>query len=152
MGLFDGVLAAALTMPQRVQGISGLVQTQLTSPDEWGCFPFDLASFYPGDTVHARSIIFRAVLNATSNGQTASLELYDKTDGASIVTLVTPANTLTPTLVQSSVNLAGLPLTSSLPTGLKLLGLRLFRTGGSGTDYAQCKFADLFVTYSNRLF
>jgi hypothetical protein len=138
MALFDGVLAAAQILPQRVQGISGNAQTNLTGPDELGCFPFDPSQFYAGDSVHARTIVLTAVLNVSVGGQTVTLELFNKSDGVTVASIT--STSLTPAEVRSAA--------LSLAASRKLYGLRLSRTGGTSSDYVVCKYAALEVSFS----
>jgi len=75
---------------------------------------------------------FVAVLECSAAGQTASLELYNVTDGLTVVTVST-TNT-TATRRESAI-------LTTLPAAEKLYGARLFRTGGSSADRVTCRLA-----------
>lgn len=74
---------------------------------------------------------FVAVIECATSGQTATLELYNVTDGAT-VSSVSTSNT-TATRVSTAV--------LSLPGGEKLYGARLSRTGGTLSDRVTCRLA-----------
>jgi hypothetical protein len=72
---------------------------------------------------------FIAVLECATGSQTASLELYNTSDGVTVQTIST-SNT-TPTRVTTS--------TLTLPSAEKLYGARLSRTGGTTGDRVTCR-------------
>ena len=119
-----------------VTAIAGLHHTLLLGGDEKGAFVFD-ASEYPT----ALNIKFVAVLQADVDGETANLELFNITDGVTVVTLTVAATV--PTVVTSSA----LAVPGSLPASSKLYGVRLSRTGGTSSDYVTCKMARLEIAY-----
>jgi len=148
MGLFDSFIRK---LPREVHaGIAGLQQTVSTGPDELGCFAFDPSAYDPGDNEIRRSIVLAAVLNVAIGGQTVSLELFNKSDGFTIVTLtstsLTPADCVSSPII---VTASGSPsVAGQLPNSRKLLGFRLSRSGGGTSDYVVCKYAALEVSYS----
>ena len=137
-----GSKVAGLPLKLYVQGISGRQQTAQTVGDEVGALVFDPSALFAGNAQVARTIRLVAVLEAGVGGQTCSLELYNLTDNVSVTTLTT-TNTV-PTIVTS----AALTVPANLPNSQKLYTLRLFRTGGSSSDYVPCKLARLDVIYS----
>jgi hypothetical protein len=149
MGLLDAILIESIrvgimsNMRPMVAAVAGVQQTTLTGPDEIGCFPFDPSKLAPpSDSGIVRSIVFTAVLNVTTAGQTATLELYNKTDGALVATLT--GTSTTPTEVSSSA----LAVPTAIPNSRKLYGVRLKRTGGATTDAVVCKYAALEITFA----
>lgn len=74
---------------------------------------------------------FVAVLECATAGQTATLELYNNTDGATVDSVSTSATTAT--RVATAV--------LSLPGGEKLYGARLTRTGGTAANRVTCRLA-----------
>jgi hypothetical protein len=134
--LDDLFTASRVIRQQREAIIADIFQTGLTGPDEGGCAPFD-ASQYPisGLTTTFR---FVGVINVSIGGQTATLELFNKTDGVTVATLTTTA--LTPTEVLSGA--------VTLPSARKLYGVRLSRAGGTASDLVVCKYAAIEVLYT----
>ena len=98
--------------------------TDQTSPDEIANTLFDPSGL-------SGVVRFVAVLECAIAGQTASLELYNITDGATVDTVST-TNT-TSTKVSTS--------TLTLPSAEKLYGVRLSRTGGTAGDRVTCRLA-----------
>lgn len=125
-----------------VCAISGLQQTASTGFDERGAITFNPANFFAGNGHITRTIVFAAVLECATGGQTCSLELFNITDGLTVVTLTTTATS--PTSVVS----ATLVVPTNLPNSTKLYGVRLKRTGGTSADLVSCKMARLEIYYS----
>ena len=149
MSLFDDLLVGALlhAAPPTKQILSGLVQTNLTGPDEWGCFPFDPSKYYAGNQVHVRSIVLCAVLNVSVGGQTCTLELFDKTLGQTVVTIT--STSLSPAIVRSGViPISTTGAANTIASTEHLYGVRLSRTGGSSSNYVVCKYAALELNFT----
>lgn len=134
------LLAAGQLRPCLI-AVSGSQSTVLTGPDEIACVPFDPRQHAPSSLV-VPTFVFCSVLNVSVAGETASLELFNLTDGISVVTL-TLADSLTPREVRS----AALPVSSGIPKARKLYSLRLKRVGGTATDPVVCKYAALEVLF-----
>jgi hypothetical protein len=123
-------------------GISGLQQTAETTYVELGAIVLDPSALDSSPNGLTRTFKFVAILEVTAGGQTATLELYNNTDGASVTTL-----TSTSTVAEIKTS-ATLSVPTSLPNSQKLYGIRLKRTGGSSSDMVTCKLARIDVIYA----
>lgn len=131
-------------LPQLIvyPGIAGAQMTGQAST-ELGAISFDPSALFAGNAQITRTIRFVAVLECAIGGQVGTLELYNITDGGTVVSVNTSATS--PTRVVS----ATLTVPGNLPNSLKLYGLRLKRTsGGAVTDLITCKLAQLEVLYT----
>lgn len=133
--------AEILNVPTKmlVYGISGLQQTVETTAEQKGCIVFNPTEFFGGN---GSSIRLVSVLQVATIGQTCSLELFNLTDGITVTT-ITSTSTV-PEIQMSSV----LTTPSDLPNTQTLYGLRMFRTGGTTTDFVGCYVAYLEVNYT----
>jgi len=146
--MIDARLVTSPVAPQPAvyPGIAGLQFTG-GSADEKGTIIFDPSILFAGNSSITRTITLVAELECTLGGsvQTCSLELFNITDGVTVVTNSTQNNFAT------SVTSADIPIgagAGKLPNGQRLYGLRLTRTGGTAADVVSCKLAELFVKYT----
>jgi hypothetical protein len=95
-----GSKVAGLPTKLFLQGVSGRQQTTQTVGDEVGAIVLDPSALFAGNAQVTRTFRFVAVLECGAGGQTCSLELYNLTDNATVVTLST-SNTV-PTVVTSA--------------------------------------------------
>ena len=98
--------------------------TSQTAADEVGNLLFD-------PTFFAGVVRLVVVLENSASGMTASLELFNITDGSTVTTLTTTATL--PTKISSAV--------LTLPSSEKLYGVRIYRTNGTTTDRVTCRLA-----------
>lgn len=126
--------------PDYVEGIAGLQSTSSPTPVELGALELDPSLFVVTGTT--RTIRFEAVLQCAlgDSAQTATLELFNKTDAVSVTSLSTSSNNAT------FLFSATLAVPADLPNSSKLYVLRLSRAGAD--DLVICKLGRLRVLYT----
>lgn len=111
-------------------------------PDELGSAPFDPSSYDSGNPAIIRSIVFAATPYCGAASSVA-LELFNETDGVTVVTLTTTSTV--PIDTQSRVLVIG----TDLPNSRKLYSVRATKSGGLTTDKVGAKYAAFEVSYNS---
>jgi len=125
-------------------GVSGLQQTTNTGATEIGTTLFDPSAVYSG-SAYVRTIKAIVELEVNTAGETATLVLYDITDGVTIHTFTSTSTTPFTATATLTVSAAG---ADTLANSSKLYGWRLSRSGATSSDPVTCKMAYFEVTYS----
>ncbi len=139
-----GALSKALLAPIPIPlfGIAGLQSTNVSGgPDERGRLDIDPSIYFPGNAFVTRTVVLVVNLSCGAGSMTATLELFNVTDGLSVRTLST-SNTSSTTLSSTLV------IPTDLPNALRSYSFRLSKTGGAPTDVVYCKFARIDIIYS----
>lgn len=129
-------ILANIGAPSEAAFVAGRQATDLTTEQSISFRSFDPSIYNTTDRV----ITFRAWLRVTS-GATATLELYNVTDGATV-------HTFTSTSAVGEEKSQVLTVPANLPNSSKNYELRLRRTGGLAGDVAECFFAGLEISYT----
>lgn len=140
LDIFKGLLKVPFSL--YVDGVAGAQSTTSTTNVEIGAIIFDPSAFVENDQL-TRTITLVAALECNTSGQTCTLELFNVTDSVTVVAINTTQRSA-PTLVVSGA----LAVPANLPNSRKVYGLRLKRTGGTGSDPVTCKLARLELAYS----
>jgi hypothetical protein len=128
----DGVALAISTLNRGpIPFVAGTQSTTESTPVSIAVRPFNASAY----TTTNRTITLHAWLEADS-GATATLELYNVTDVATVATLTT---------TEVAGELKSVVVT--LPAANKVFEVRLSRSGGTVADSVYCKTAYLEVTY-----
>ena len=124
-----------LAGPQNITLLTGVNQTYLTN-QSIGSFVLDA---YEYTNTGLNTFTFQAILACTTSGETASLALYNLTDGLLVTTLSTTAQVQT---------LMSVTLTSptNLPGSQKLYNLQLTGIGSSITYPVLCTFCGFKIS------
>lgn len=125
-------------------GVAGLQQTTNTGATEIGTMLFDPSSIYSGNA-YTRVIKAIVELEVNTGGETATLVLYDITNGATIHTFTSTSTTPFTASVTLTVSSPG---ADTIANSSALYGWRLSRSGATASDPVTCKMAYLEVTYS----
>lgn len=113
--------------------VAGFQTTQQTTAVRIGSLRLDLSK-YPSNT----TVTFQATIEATA-GHTASILLYNVTDGGAVVGSTLTSTALTPTVVSATV---------SLPNTQKDYEVHLYMdAGGINTDHVDCTAAKLLLSW-----
>lgn len=129
-----------LTMPYF--GVAGVAFTEQTAYQEIGQCMFNPVDHFAGNSQVARTIKLVAILQTSGAGITATLELFNATDGLSVATLTSTSH------ATAEEKIATLTIPTNLPNGNRRYVFNLKRTGGISTDRVFCKMARLEVFYT----